>query len=46
MTADAHSSDDDAGEDTSTRVAFTFFMGTLLLALLGALWMLIQMALL
>lgn len=46
MTANAQPSDDDPGEDTSTRVAFTFFMGTLLLALLGALWMLIQMALL
>ena len=46
MTANAQPSDDDSGEDTSTRAAFTFFMGTLLLALLGALWMLIQMALL
>lgn len=45
MTADPSSSPDDSGEDRSTRLAFNFFMGTLLLALLGALWMLIQVAL-
>ncbi|MEF8940136.1 MAG: hypothetical protein V5A22_09845 [Salinivenus sp.] len=46
MTADEQSSPDDKGEDMSTRLAFNFFVGTLLLALLGALWMLVQMALL
>ncbi len=45
MTTDEPSSHDDAhSEDTSTRLAFNFFMGTLLLALLSAFWVLFQMA--
>jgi len=50
MTDDASpsaSTDDSASTNTdpTTRWAFNFFMGALGMALLGALWMLVQMAL-
>ncbi len=45
MTTDAQSSHDDANsEDKTTRLAFNFFMGALLLAVLSAFWVLFQMA--